>query len=295
MEVEEISKEQVVILKYAPAVREPENKSSEECPDWISSVDASRSFESGAASCVVAACYNGTFQVYSLERTGSLVNLQTVQAHRGSTKSVSQCVLAQHYIASSGTDGEVKLWAIDESKRIGLRARCVGHKHAVESVAVVNVGSHVVLGSGGWDRSVCIWKVNMDETAGHENGSKTIKKRKTNGNTEHLHDLQEVESPSCIMNEHTDSVSSLVWSDEENPVTLYSGSWDHSLKSWDVTRECCTATFNGNKVVTSLSFCPKSQMLASGHADSTVRLWDARAHGDSIVKLELKSVSTISR
>jgi len=160
----------------------------------------------------------------------------------------------------------------------------------VETVSAVNVGSHVVVASGGWDRSVCLWKVNMESSdSTEENGSdsKTVKKRKVSGETQAK--LIKLEGPSCAMNEHTDNVSAIVWGGERNPVTLYSGSWDHSLRSWDVTRECCTATLNGNKVVTSLSFSESSQMLASGHADNTVRLWDARAHGDSIVKFELTS------
>ena len=51
----------------------------------------------------------------------------------------------------------------------------------------------------------------------------------------------------------------------------------------------CTATLSNSKVVTSLAYSERAELLASGHPDHIVRLWDARASGDAVVKLKLAS------
>mmetsp|Transcript_19746 Transcript_19746/g.25591 ORF Transcript_19746/g.25591 Transcript_19746/m.25591 type:complete len:448 (+) Transcript_19746:94-1437(+) len=290
---EGISKENVVKLQYAPALQEPEKKDSQSQEDWISCLTSSRGFNgSNESSCVVAACYDGNLQVYSLPSEGKLDRLQTVKSHRGVAKCVSQCPLGRHVVASGGSDGEVKIWEVDENKQLQIRARCRGHKSKIESVCAINVGAHALVASAGWDRSIILWQVNLDNAEENiDEGDETMasKRRKTTNGTSAREQMVEIENPRWITGDHTDNVSSVVWGGDENTATLFSGSWDHSLKCWDVTRECCTATLNGNKVVTSLSFSSLSKMLASGHSDNAVRLWDARAHGDSIVKLELKS------
>merc|ERR1711916_416981 len=71
--------------------------------------------------------------------------------------------------------------------------------------------------------------------------------------------------------------------------TLFTGSWDRSIRAWDVVREVCTIKLNGNKVVTAMSHNATSKTIATGHADHLVRLWDSRVTGEAIVKLSLKS------
>lgn len=48
---------------------------------------------------------------------------------------------------------------------------------------------------------------------------------------------------------------------------------------WDLERQDCIQTLNGSKVVTALAAAPPStgRVLAAGHPDGRVRLWDLRA------------------
>ncbi len=64
---------------------------------------------------------------------------------------------------------------------------------------------------------------------------------------------------------------------DAHPHTAFTASWDHAVKVWDLERQDCVQTLNGSKVVTSLAASPSSgRLLAAGHPDGRVRLWDLR-------------------
>ena len=57
--------------------------------------------------------------------------------------------------------------------------------------------------------------------------------------------------------------------------TLASGSWDWTVRLWDVSSGEHLRTFTGHTSgVNSVSFSPDGETLASGSSDETVRLWD---------------------
>ena len=63
-------------------------------------------------------------------------------------------------------------------------------------------------------------------------------------------------------------------------ITLASGSWDGTVRLWDVATHTTISTLEGHaEGVPSVSFSPDGATLASGSWDGTVRLWDvATAH-----------------
>lgn len=64
--------------------------------------------------------------------------------------------------------------------------------------------------------------------------------------------------------------------------SLYSCSWDHSLKRWDFERQDCVVTCNPGKVFTSIDIQQSSpDTIISSHPDGKIRLWDARSGGDA--------------
>eukprot|EP01051_Picozoa_sp_SAG22_P037261 SAG22_NODE_18498_length_286_cov_0.844920_1_plen_75_part_01 len=57
--------------------------------------------------------------------------------------------------------------------------------------------------------------------------------------------------------------------------TLASGSWDYTVKLWDVASGECLRTLEGHSdVVNSVAFDASGGTLASGSRDQTVKLWD---------------------
>ena len=84
--------------------------------------------------------------------------------------------------------------------------------------------------------------------------------------------------PPRTLKGHTDSVDSVAVSPDGK--TLASGSFDKSIKLWDVASGKNTATLKGhdkivnNVAFSSVAFSPDGKTLASGSADETIKLWD---------------------
>jgi hypothetical protein len=78
---------------------------------------------------------------------------------------------------------------------------------------------------------------------------------------------------------HTEPVSSITFSPDGKK--LASGSWDRTVKLWDVATGQELATLEGHKArITSIAFSPDGKKLASGSWDRTVKLWDVTTGQD---------------
>ena len=73
---------------------------------------------------------------------------------------------------------------------------------------------------------------------------------------------------------HTDIVLSLAFSPDER--LLASGSFDGSVKFWDVERGALLRSGWHTRGTHALAFAPDGSLLASGAHDGTIRLWDAK-------------------
>ena len=92
---------------------------------------------------------------------------------------------------------------------------------------------------------------------------------------------------------HSSVVHSLVFSPDGK--MLASGSWDHTIKLWDVVSGAELRTLKGHSDrVTSVAFSPDGKMLASGSWDHTIKLWDVvsgaelrtlKGHSDGVQRL----------
>ena len=83
---------------------------------------------------------------------------------------------------------------------------------------------------------------------------------------------------------HADDVYSVTFSPDGS--TLASGSYDDTVKLWDVSTKQNIATLTGHTYrVTSVTFSPDGSTLASGSYDGTVKLWDV-ATRQNIATLE---------
>jgi ribosome biogenesis protein len=72
---------------------------------------------------------------------------------------------------------------------------------------------------------------------------------------------------------------------------IYSCSWDHSLKEWDMEKQDCVASFASSKVATSLHFSEPAGLVATSHPDGRVRLWDPRKRDEALAVAAMTSTT----
>lgn len=180
---------------------------------------------------------------------------------------------------SASKDRTVRIWRHSRDARL-CSGLAVGraHEEAVEALAVSDDGMFC---SGGWDKKVVLWRCPTDAELGLP--AEPAKRRKA-APAAAAEPLQ-LEAAGALEG-HSQAVSALAWPD---PLALYSGSWDHSIRLWDPKTEQNVASWLGAKVVTSLSFNLAANLLASGHSDNAVRLWDPRQKEADVAKQVLSS------
>jgi ribosome biogenesis protein YTM1 len=313
-----LSTEHALELYYFPARLPPKREGeSEILPDWIMVMDYCGDDSNngllftGGADGVIR-----TFEEHKKKKGGGdggeLKNGCSISAHTGPIKCMSSSSFHQGggsnntYIATGSMD-QTLLTHVYDSKRDVLNLHAVysgGHGNSISSVVLAASGGgdgKQIMASGDWDGGLAIWNVptgNDNDVSGAAAGgggnSKSSKKRKdNNSNSTSANNegggtaIQEVQ-PIHSARAHSSNISGLAWgynnggdgSSSSLPTTLLTGSWDHGLKVYDTTRMDCILALNGSRVVTSLSRCSNSDVVATGSPDCTVRLWDMRTNGD---------------
>ena len=313
-----LSTEHALELHYFPARLPPKKEGeSEQLPDWIMVMDycgeENRLFTGGADGII------RTFEQQQQQQQqqkghegGELRGGCSISAHTGPIKCISSLTSSSSkntYIATGSMDQTLVTHAYnskkkkkDEEDSLNLHAvYSGGHGNSISSVVLAGGDGKQLMASGDWDGGLAIWNVpgssNDDGSGDSSNGSgKSSKKRKdNNSNSTSLSSssssnqggIQEVQ-PIHSVRAHSSNISGLAWgynsgsssSSSSLPSTLLTGSWDHGLKVYDISRMDCILALNGSRVVTSLSRCSNSDVVATGSPDCTVRLWDMRTNGD---------------
>ena len=71
---------------------------------------------------------------------------------------------------------------------------------------------------------------------------------------------------------------------------ICTGSWDHSIKLWDMFAGQETRTLKSlNKIFLSLDYSPLKSLIVAGLNDNHVRIYDPKSKEGNIVKLTLSS------
>jgi len=131
------------------------------------------------------------------------------------------------------------------------RGIMAGHTGWVTSIATAqNTESNVVI-SGSRDKSIIVWNIVKDEATGNYG----VPRRRMTG--------------------HSHFVSDVVLSSDAQ--FALSGSWDNTLRLWDVNTGKGRSKFGGRghtKSVLSVAFSADNRQIVSGSMDKTIRLWN---------------------
>lgn len=127
-----------------------------------------------------------------------------------------------------------------------LRGTLTGHGDWVTQIAT-NPGYPNLILSASRDKSIMVWKLTRDDTS----YGKMHKKLRGHGHF----------------------VSDVVMSSDGQ--FALSGSWDKTLRLWDLTSGCTTRTFTGHtKDVMSVAFSADNRQIVSASRDKTIKLWN---------------------
>ncbi|KAG0268661.1 WD repeat-containing protein 12 [Actinomortierella ambigua] len=265
-----LSTENIVTIEYVESMLPPTPLSSYEHDDWVSAVQihAQGGFLSGS--------YDNHVRLWNKQAEC----LQVFSGHTGPVKAVQ-------WLTSEDETGTFLSGAMDQSilaweyslldNQHSLLYECKGHTGAVESISLNATGDRFA--SGSTDATIKVWSTKVPKVSDPmEDAGKSRKRAKTSAKDDRVY-----KAPLVTLTAHTGPVSAVVF----NPTakdTLYSGGWDHSVRMWDIESHVNVWTKNCEKVVHALDYSAHAGLLASGHSDPVVRLWDPRVDDSSVVK-----------
>lgn len=175
-------------------------------------------------------------------------------------------------LASCSQDASVTVWNVDAVNQKAKETHSlVGHEGAVEHVEFDPTGK--LLATCSWDDTIKIWDLNEGVLLEEPKERKSKKSKRKEAEEEPKVSTRLTVEARSTLNGHMQCVSVLKWMSTEK---LVSGSWDHSLRFWDVESGVCLQHFDGNKVILSLDHSRTNGLILTGHADKTVRTWDPR-------------------
>uniref|UniRef100_A0A1D1Z622 Ribosome biogenesis protein WDR12 homolog n=1 Tax=Anthurium amnicola TaxID=1678845 RepID=A0A1D1Z622_9ARAE len=269
-----ISAEKVLEIEYIKAVAP--RRQHDPClhDDWVSAVD-------GSNKCfILTGCYDSFARIW---KDGTSCT-HVLEGHSDAVTSLSiiNKIDAQYgdtlYVGTASKDRTLRLWKLDATEPVEklkkVRAFKVlnGHTSAVQSVTPEPSGDMVC--SGSWDCSIKLWAVKEADAEGDQ---VSVKKRKTNSDTSFNEESHLEGAAVSTFNGHTQCVSAVVWPERQ---TLYSASWDHSIRRWDIPTSQNPWNLVCGKALNCLDIGGEGfALVAAGGSDPVLRVWDPRRPG----------------
>lgn len=290
LESRKLSSEKVLKLEYVLALSEPEQEQVDEVPDWISALTTLGAVPSPW---YAATAYDGGMRLYQAGATRLAMKLSDASLTAVASRPTPSADGASTLLAAAGKDGVVRCLRAQLGARpvagpvASLRAR--GHKDALEAVAISEDGSLVA--GAGWKSDIFIW-----------NGGPTVfeepeEKASGSGSKRKTAPGAEVEAAKFVMSGHSQVVSSVAFGDQKRyPYSVFSASWDSTVRVWDVAAASCVCHWAAARAVSSFSMNPDAPQMATSHEDGHVSLWDIRAppHPTTPQALSLDSSASLS-
>ncbi|KAG9439427.1 hypothetical protein H6P81_019592 [Aristolochia fimbriata] len=269
-----ISAEKVLEIEYINVVAPRKKEGACVHDDWVSAVDGSN------PSFILTGCFD------SLGRVWKSAGLCThvLEGHSGSITSV--CIINPtdvgnntcFHLATAAKDRTLRLWKLNAAEMdtypVKLRPFKILKGHALSVQSVSSGPSLDMICSGSWDCSIKLWDT---KESGVEGNAVSVKKRKVDSDST-LHEESQLEADALsTLVGHTQCVSSVVWPERD---VIYSASWDHSVKRWDIESGKDTLNLVSGKALNCIDIGGESSaLIAAGGSDPILRIWDPRKPG----------------
>ena len=166
-----------------------------------------------------------------------------------------------------------------------MRCRLEGHTDALECVAAHGASC----ATAGWDNTVRVWSWEGHLHDAIDSGEGDAKRARTGAGASAPATAHAVTEPAAALEGHTQAVSGLAFAQDGS---LFSCSWDHSIRRWDVARGQLADSMATGKALLCVAAAPADApaagagVAATGGADGTLRIWDSRApQQETLVRL----------
>ncbi|ETO33738.1 G-protein beta WD-40 repeats containing protein [Reticulomyxa filosa] len=174
-------------------------------------------------------------------------------------------------ICSSSFDKTIRFWDIKHNKQLQMLMEQRGHVYSIE-FSSFNGGRYMCSGSQG--TIIRLWDIETFESLHTFNGHLWIVQ---------CVDFSPLQSNSSNKNDNNKSNSAGIIGG--NGYTLCSGSWDNTIRIWDIDTTKQLNIFKGHKSPVysvkygsnELGISGGSNTILSGSSDKSVRLWDIRS------------------
>ncbi|OMH81283.1 Translational activator GCN1, partial [Zancudomyces culisetae] len=252
-----LSGENVIDIEFVESTLPPMFKDSCDTESWISSVLVLSPTISGFTMKYIVGSYDKSIQIW-----GSDLEIESkLEGHGGPVKSL--CVANRSFsyansekthadLLSGGLDCTVIGWRSSDKVTEGFEPvyQAIGHTGSIESISIDSESTNFITGST--DSTIKLWTLSIPEKS----------------------------------EEDLDSVSKATYSGHQGAVNcvsfntlrqtqFFSGGFDHTLRTWDVTTGDCTYT---KSWVSSVKWSPTSQhTFASASYDGQIKVWDIRS------------------
>ncbi|ALC38682.1 CG6724 [Drosophila busckii] len=250
-----ISFEDAIEIEYVERFPAPEPQDCLLHDDWVSAVKTRGKW-------ILTGCYDNTINIWTSKGKHKL----TIPGHTAPIKAVDWISLddeAGRFVSSS-QDQTAMLWKWNiASNAVECISVCKGHERGVDSVGVSPDAQRFATGS--WDTMLKIWSAELDDSA--EGASKRVKE-------------SGVRTPKMTLQGHRESISAVQWMDG---TTLLTGSWDHTLKVWDLNMEGIKTEISTNKSIFDANYSNLNRLIVTASADKNLRLYDARTNRKSFI------------
>lgn len=265
----QISTEDIINVEYFPAVTASEDTNTQEGDSWIGCIQVVNDKYAFAGS------YDGNVMVFD---PNNLSVTSNISSHSESIRALTaweSTQKANHInLATASKDTTIKVWEHNISANSSnLLYTLKGHVNSVESITRIslpNSGEDILL-SGDWNGNLLGWKL-AAKTVEDDNEAPTHSKKKRKVTDQKAEVIQDIK-PFFTQKAHNQSITSIF--STSSFTSVYTSSWDHSFKLWDLDKLDSILTINCSKVITSLDVS-SADRIATSHPDGRVRIWDTK-------------------
>ncbi|ETO04354.1 WD-40 repeat protein [Reticulomyxa filosa] len=198
----------------------------------------------------------------------------------------------QNVIFSSSDDNTIRFWDFKHNKELQIFN---GHTKSVYGIEFSPFNGGRYLCSGSYDKTIRLWDVETSKLLHAFNGHEgciwyvDISPLQSNNNNDNNNKMNNIG--------YEYALTSIKYGSNELMDTILSGSYDKSVRLWDIRSGKQIQVFNGHtNCVNVVEYSPfviknsigNSNVICSGSFDNTIRFWDIRSNKNELYMIESK-------